>query len=973
MAKRVVAEPVTFDPGTATITIPSKIINREQLLLVVNTVTNTVLYNFSDPDLSLISYTVPYNVTGTRFVVDYDTSSMSSSDAIMVMEDIPAELIDFSETVQDPTNKLRVAQPQSLIDTDFEYGLQPIKWESLALVQNIPAFYYKGGGNSLQHTAIVGGNQSPRSTIAVACSTPHGLEAGDVINVSGLTGVNSILGEGSFQVLSATSTGLTYQAEGQINGSVRTPYSSIQGGSRFDSNNNSSNITLFPVIGNLVSTNTATSMVTVFTNGPHGLLRGTPIMVMSSTTTTINGTWSIYDVPTSSSFRFETPGIATGTTAPNSSAVAIYVNPKANFIHRASDGGVLINTTSVQEGIQAIRQTRRYFRYQSGKGLQMSTGTKFTPTLDIVTMTSVGTSVSCTVQQPLTFATGVTIIIEGVETNQGTTNYYNGTFTVSNVDPIARTFTYTTASPNVDTAPGGRPQVTVKNWRGAAVRAGIFDSQNGFFFEYDGSTMYAVLRQSIKEGMGTVQVTTGSVFVTGNLTRFSKQLNSGDNIVIRGQSYQVTQVVNDTSISIAPKYVGPSSEGLRFNLTIDTAIPQSQWNIDKCDGNGISGYDLNMAKMQMCYIDYTWYGAGAVRYGFRGPNGNIIFVHKIANNNRNNQAYMRSGNLPGRYEVSNIGPFTRLISGSTSVIGQTLNSGDTTMVVRDAERWPDTGSIMVQQGQNVEYMNYGSKEYNATLNGWNLVGLDRRAVGGTTSNVSFVPAAFDGGGAANSSVCSVTYVTCDCAPVINHWGTSVIMDGRYDEDRSIVFSYGKRRETIVNASTSIAILSIRLAPSVDNSSPGAMGAQEIINRMQLKLLSIGTNSTGPLLITGILNPGRYTGAAAGIPTLPTTWGVTSVVSVIGSASLAQIIDHTSNTTTLQGGEQIFSFFADSGTNTYDLNEVRDLGNSVLGGDGSNRTPGYPVGPDVLVIVANSVSSAATTLRGLRISWTEAQA
>jgi hypothetical protein len=973
MAKRVVAEPVNFNPGTATITIPNRIINREQLLLVVNTVTNTVLYNFSDPDLSLISYTKPYEVTGTQFVVNYDTSTMSSSDAIMVMEDIPAERIDFSETVQDPTNKLRVAQPQSLIDTDFEYGLQPIKWESLTLIQNIPAFFYRGGGNSVSVGAIVGGNQSPRSTIAVATTVPHGLEVSDFVNVVNTVGINSSRAEGSFQVLTATSTGFTYLAKGQVNGSILSPYTSIQGGGRFDSNNVSSNIVLFPVIGNLVSTNAATSMITVFTNGPHGLLRGTPIMVMSSTTVNINGNWSVFDVPTASSFRFETPNIATGTTVPNSSTVAIYVNPEANFIHRSSDGGVLINTTTVQEGIQAIRQTRRYFRYQSGKGVQMSTGTKFTPTLDINDMSSVGTSVTCSVQQPLTFSTGISIVMEGVEVNQGTPNFYNGVFTVSAVNLLTRTFTYNTTTSNTDTIPGGKPQVTIKNWRGANVKAGLFDNQNGFFFEYDGQDMYAVQRQSIKEGMGTVQVTQGSVFVTGTSTRFSKQLNAGDNIVIRGQTYQVTQVNSDISISVSPKYSAPNATGLRFNITVDIRFPQNQWNIDRCDGNGISGYNLNLAKMQMCYIDYTWYGAGAVRYGFRGPNGDIIFVHKTPNNNRNNQAYMRSGNLPGRYEVTNTGPYSRLISGNINTIGQNLASGDTTMVVRDAERWPNDGAIMVQQGQNVEYMFYGAKEYNATLNGWNLIGLDRRAIGGTTSAVTFIPAAFDGGTVGASSVCSVTYVTCDCAPVINHWGTSVIMDGRFDEDRSIVFSYGKRRETIVNANSSIAILSIRLAPSVDNSITGGFGVRDIVNRMQLKLLSIGTNSTGPLLLTGVLNPTRYTGAAAGLPNLPTTWGVTSVVSVIGSASLAQVIDHTSNNTTIQGGEQIFSFFADSGTNTYDLKEVRDLGNSLLGGEGSNRSPGYPNGPDILVIMANSVTSTTTNLRGLRISWTEAQA
>ena len=34
-------------------------------------------------------------------------------------------------------------------------------------------------------------------------------------------------------------------------------------------------------------------------------------------------------------------------------------------------------------GTQTMRQTRRYFRYQSGKSIQFSTGTKFTPTFQV--------------------------------------------------------------------------------------------------------------------------------------------------------------------------------------------------------------------------------------------------------------------------------------------------------------------------------------------------------------------------------------------------------------------------------------------------------------------------------------------------------------------------------------------------------------------------------------------------------------
>ena len=177
MAKRIVSEYYTFDPSTKTVTIPNRIIPREHLLLVVHATSNTVLYNFSDPDLGLPSYICPYSSTGTRFVLGADTSTYGSGDALMIMEDIPEDRTSFAEIFQDPTNKLRTSSPQSLIDTDFEYGLQPIKWESIALVQNIPAFYYRGGGNSLNIAAngVSGGNQTPRSTMTVTTSTPHGL------------------------------------------------------------------------------------------------------------------------------------------------------------------------------------------------------------------------------------------------------------------------------------------------------------------------------------------------------------------------------------------------------------------------------------------------------------------------------------------------------------------------------------------------------------------------------------------------------------------------------------------------------------------------------------------------------------------------------------------------------------------------------------------------------------------------------
>ncbi len=51
MAKHVILESYTFTPSTKTIVVNGKQIRQEQLLLITNVTRNTVIYNFSDPNL----------------------------------------------------------------------------------------------------------------------------------------------------------------------------------------------------------------------------------------------------------------------------------------------------------------------------------------------------------------------------------------------------------------------------------------------------------------------------------------------------------------------------------------------------------------------------------------------------------------------------------------------------------------------------------------------------------------------------------------------------------------------------------------------------------------------------------------------------------------------------------------------------------------------------------------------------------
>jgi hypothetical protein len=411
-------------------------------------------------------------------------------------------------------------------------------------------------------------------------------------------------------------------------------------------------------------------------------------------------------------------------------------------------------------------------------------------------------------------------------------------------------------------------------------------------------------------------------------------------------------------------------------LRNEIRVRQADFNMDPLDGTGASGFNLDASKMQMFYIDYTWYGAGFIRWGFRGTDGNVIYVHKQANNNTNNQAYMRSGNLPARYEAANGPNFSRFISASTTANGITMGAADTTLVVRDARYWPSSGTILVQQQTSSEVMTFTGKTYNSTLNGWQLTGITRNVFGADTSSVkTYRATTFDGGAAGNSSVAAVTYLTSDCAPQVMHWGSSVIMDGGYDEDNSIAFAYTKQGSSVTLAvNTSIAVMSLRLAPSVDNGIVGAFGNREVVNRMQLKTRSLGIATATSVQVIGLLNPQFLPSGGGSVrPVLPGDWNTTSVVGAIGVASLAQIIDHTGNGTLVTGGEQIFGFVTGNTADNYDISNVRDLGTSIISGDGSNKTPGFPVGPDVLTIVLRNATPSIAVVSNVRLSWTEAQA
>lgn len=1021
MARRVLHETdYIFTPATRTLIVP-RVLPRERLLLITNTTTNTVLYNFSDPTLNATSYSLAQNTGNvnarTTIVLSYNTASMSATDKIQIVIDEVNEFITPSEEVIDPVGKMRISSPQALIDTDFEYGTQPTKWESLSLLNNKPSFYVNQQ-NPIQLSNLVATLNSLVITGNTVGQFPPPIGSPILINDPVWYG-----SQGNFVVTSnnTSANSFTFNAryvfkgtDGRIFNSVLTQaYTGV-----FYSNANY-------ILSNIIA-NFSPNVITITTSDNHGMTLRNSILLINAvgSANQANGTYTVARVLDRNRFEVVSFDLLQRT---GISSATIYPKLDGGTAHRPFDGGVTFTTGNPAQNLQTIRQSRRYFRYQSGKGIQVSTGTILKPSFNVDDVRANGNALTVTTKIPHNLNPGANITISGAE-ELG----YNGSYQVAEViDPVV--FRYTSnIAPTIPVA-NGTINVSVDSWYGAATRLGIFDDQNGLFFEYDGQQLFAVRRRATEQISGFVNVQQGNSIVTGAVingvtTKFAKQLSAGDFIVIRGQTYRIHAIEGDQQMRILPAYRGPTVSLPSVCIVSkinELKVPQSQWNLDKCDGTGPSGYNIDLSKMQMFYIDYSWYGAGSVRFGFRDTQGKVFYCHRFYNNNINNEAYMRSGNLPARYEVNTFPPRTALSANISSTESNVI-------YVVNTSAFPPRGTLMIDNPINVEYINYTGKTANT------FTGLTRGRVGGsftgnsflnspniiTTANVGFYqegayiygpeipPGTFVyrivenpvtgnvicmSAGALGNTISNVFTIhpmgntTANAhiydpnveinvqltapafSPTISHWGTSVIMDGRFDDDKSFVFTYGETTNTSVPAGATYALMSIRAAPSVDSGITSTFGNKELVNRMQLVLRQLDVMTNGQFLISLRLNANVFSlGGTVG------NWSPTET----GTSSLSQIVDHT-GAVGVTGGETIYGFYAvnSSGSTNYetiqqDLNIVRDLGTSIMGGGLTNAAGGvagvYPDGPDVVTIIARNIGAGAANMQA-RLCWTEAQA
>jgi hypothetical protein len=594
-------------------------------------------------------------------------------------------------------------------------------------------------------------------------------------------------------------------------------------------------------------------------------------------------------VPSRASIRFvaRTTGIVN--TVDSSVTGVVYARPDSFFVHRPFDGGVQLGTGGPSHGAQAIRQSKKYIRYQSGKGIMYTTGGLFAPSYNLSGATADGTAVNSLI----TFTADDTDhgVQAGcvIETIGFVSFEYNGEFTVESVID-ARSFTVRSAVVLTTTTAqlGTDCKMLLKYWHGSTVRIGAFDEQNGIFYQYDGEEMAVVRRSSTNQLTGTVACNVDSNTVQGTGTRFQDQLKEGDKIVIRGMSHLVTQITSQSQMFVTPDWRGANNvTGARICITEELYVPQNQWNLDKLDGTGPSGYDLVPWRMQMLGMQYSWYAAGFIEWMMRGADGKFVFLHKLRNSNTNTEAYMRTANLPVRYEVENRTALSKLYT--------SIDSSATTVDLVDASRFPNNGVIYVDN----ETISYNGKS------GRSLINCTRAAsFNSFTAGVNRVYTA--GVAASHTAGVGVTLISCTATPTISHWGSALLTDGMFDEDRGYIFNYASTGLTVSTAKQTAFM--IRLAPSVSNALVGDLGERDLLNRAQLLLNEVGVTTdtgTGTVVVEGVLNPKNYPANPANI-----TWTGLASSAAGGQPSFSQIalggsinwggVPLTTTTATIQG-------------------------------------------------------------------------
>ena len=239
--------------------------------------------------------------------------------------------IKFPKEFIDPVTKLRVSNPQNLIDTDFEYGLQPTKWETVELINNTPSFFSKSGDTTIDGIESITTNAGTRE-ITVRTALEHGLAVGIPINVQG---TKSYTAEGSYIINSIPDEfTFTYLAKDvqPDTASINDLYSSVITGEFFQG----SQLRIKSIVTDAAS---PISTLTVTTEATHGFGSNTPFYFLNLNSTIAQE----FPASNTEARSFDSSNSATAQTFDGSNTLS---SINVDFSNSATEGGFPSSITS---------------------------------------------------------------------------------------------------------------------------------------------------------------------------------------------------------------------------------------------------------------------------------------------------------------------------------------------------------------------------------------------------------------------------------------------------------------------------------------------------------------------------------------------------------------------------------------------------------------------------------------------------
>ena len=100
----------TFTPAANTITLSglAQTMALENFLLITNTTTNTIIYNFADSTTGAVSF------NNNILTLDYNTSAMASTDRLQIYVDLPS----YEETLHDLLRRMnKLLESNAVVDS----------------------------------------------------------------------------------------------------------------------------------------------------------------------------------------------------------------------------------------------------------------------------------------------------------------------------------------------------------------------------------------------------------------------------------------------------------------------------------------------------------------------------------------------------------------------------------------------------------------------------------------------------------------------------------------------------------------------------------------------------------------------------------------------------------------------------------------------------------------------------------------